>query len=179
MQPNGRAAIVLPDSCLSSEAAKKIWAFYLDPTKKSSTQCNLHTILKLPDGVFAAYANGVKACVIFLQKGTKTDSVWLYDMRKNIKKFTTKSNPLRIEHFSDFQQSFGSDPNGKNQRIETERFKPHPIEEIVARKYDISFVEMSQPKTYQMPNEIIDKMIADYKMKIIALESLKDNLTSR
>lgn len=178
LKPNGRAAIVLPDSCLSSEAAKKIWSFYLDPKKKSKDQCNLHTILKLPDGVFAAYANGVKACVIFLEKGNKTNKIWMYDLRKDIKKLTTKSNVLTLNHFSDFIKSYGIDPNGKSQRNESQRFKSHSIEEVIERNFDISFVEVSQPKEYQMPDEIIDQMIADYRMKIIALEALKNNLNA-
>lgn len=176
LKPNGRAAIVLPDSCLTSEPAKRIWNYYLDPKKKSVEQCNLHTILKLPDGVFAAYANGVKACVIFLQKGSKTKSIWLYDMRKSVKKITTKSNILKIDHFKDFQESYGSDPHGKGIRVETEKFKQYSIQEVVKRGYDLSFTEINLPESFLMPNEIIDEMISDYRNKILALEALKDKL---
>ncbi|WP_294187676.1 type I restriction-modification system subunit M [uncultured Sphingobacterium sp.] len=174
----GRAAIVLPDSCLSSDPAKKIWNFYLDKTLSGSTVCNLHTILKLPDGVFASYANGIKACVIFIQKGFETDKVWMYDLRKDFQKITTKSNPLNIGHFSDFEKEFGTDPNGGDKkRTISERFKSYSLDEVKKRNFDISFVEIFKEEKLPHPNSLIDQMIQDYQTKIDALLKLKENLS--
>ena len=63
-------------------------------------KCNLHTILRLPTGIF--YAQGVKTNVLFFNRGTKdegnTKDVWIYDLRSNMPSFG-KTNPLRREHF--------------------------------------------------------------------------------
>ncbi|HVD98948.1 MAG TPA: class I SAM-dependent DNA methyltransferase [Cytophagaceae bacterium] len=176
LKDGGRAAIVLPDSCLSSEAAKKIWAHYLDSNKSGADVCNLHTILKLPEGVFAAYANGIKACVIFLKKGEITRKMWTYDARKDNVKVTTKSNSLSPEHFHDFEECYGVSPNGDSRRNETTRFKVHTLNEIKEKKYDLAFVELFQSEILPHPAIIIDEMIADYERKILALKKLKNNL---
>lgn len=171
LKPGGRAAIVLPDSCLSSEAAKKIWAHYLN-----NNACNLHTIIKLPEGVFAAYANGIKACVIFLEKAKKTKATWIYDARRDNAKITTKSNILTHNFFTDFEKCYGNDPNGGASRKETDRFKMHTIFEIKARNYDLSFVEVIKSKTLPHPVFIINEMIIDYENKIKALKDLRKKL---
>jgi len=172
----GRAAIVLPDSCLSSDSAKKIWNFYLNEDNSGDSTCNLHTILKLPEGVFASYANGIKACVIFVQKGRSTEHLWIYDLRKDFPRITTKSNILKLEHFADFEKVYGSDPNGGSDRTVSNRFKSFSIDEIRKRNYDISFVELFIPEILPTPETLIDEMILDYQNKIEALMKLKSKL---
>jgi len=172
----GRAAIVLPDSCLSSDSAKKIWNFYLNEDNGGDSICNLHTILKLPEGVFASYANGIKACVIFVQKGISTEHLWIYDLRKDFQRITTKSNILKLDHFADFEKVYGSDPNGGSDRTVSNRFKSFSIEEIRKRNYDISFVELFIPEILPTPETLIDEMILDYQNKIEALMKLKSKL---
>lgn len=178
LKDQGRAAIVLPDSCLSSDPAKKMWSFYLNVDNSGTSVCNLHTILKLPEGVFASYANGIKACVIFLQKGRSTENTWIYDLRKDFTKITTKSNTLKLSHFSDFENSYGSDPNGGSIRQITDRFKIFSIEDIQKKNYDLSFVEVYTPEDLPHPDLIIDEMIQDYKNKIEALMKLKSKLSN-
>jgi type I restriction enzyme M protein len=169
LKDGGRAAIVLPDSCLSSDAAKKIWAHYLDAEKSGEEVCNLHTILKLPEGIFAAYANGVKACVVFLEKGKSTDTLWMYDARKDVQKVTTKSNTLTEEHFNDFEVCYFK-------RIKTDRFKPHSYSEILEKGFELSFVEIWLPKPLPHPIIILNEMIADYERKIVILKKMKEDL---
>lgn len=176
LETGGRAAIVLPDSCLSSEASKKIWSHYLDKKKSKKNVCRVHTIIKLPEGIFAAYANGVRACVIFLEKGKELETMWMYDCRKNIQKITTKSNTLKLEHFEDFISNYGIDPNGYSERKETERFLPHTLMEIRNKEFDLSFTEVFKPLPLQHPTEIINQMIEDYQSKIEMLLKLKNKL---
>lgn len=176
LKEGGRAAIVLPDSCMSSDAAKRIWSYYLDEKKSGNSVCNLHTILKLPEGVFAAYANGVKACVFFLQKGYSTKKLWIYDARKDIEKITTKSNTLTSEHFQVFEKLYGNDPNGKGSRTKSDRFNYQTIEEIRKREYDLALTEIYNPEQLPHPVLIIDKMISDYEQKIQLLKRLKRSL---
>jgi len=56
--------------------------------------CNLHTVLRLPRGTFTPYSQGVKANVIFLQKGKPTEAVWIFDARSNVPGITKKDRPL-------------------------------------------------------------------------------------
>lgn len=108
LKPGGRAAVVLPD--LQGRAAQQILADLMD-------KCNLHTVLRLPTGIF--YAQGVKTNVYFFTRG-KTDTgntkkVWIYDLRSKMSTFN-KGNQLTAKHFAEFEKVFGSDPHGQSNR---------------------------------------------------------------
>jgi type I restriction enzyme M protein len=99
--------------------------------------CDVHTILRLPTGIF--YAQGVKTNIVFLTRGKSdtgnTKGVWVYDMRANIPAFG-KTTPLKKEHFADFEQAFGNDPYGNAKRKdqgEEGRFRYFTREQITAR----------------------------------------------
>lgn len=127
LKPGGRTAIVLPDNVLFEEhAARDVFKYLME-------DCNLHTILRLPRGTFTPYSPGVKANVIFFQKGPKTQEVWIYDARTNIPGITKKERPLSPEHFADFEKCYGKNPDGLSKRIETERFHKFTREEIAKR----------------------------------------------
>jgi type I restriction enzyme M protein len=107
LMPGGRAAVVLPDNVLfEGNAGKQIRADLMD-------KCNLHTILRLPTGIF--YAQGVKTNVLFFTRGEKdkgnTKEVWVYDLRANMPQFG-KRTLLTREHFAEFEAAFGRDPLG-------------------------------------------------------------------
>ena len=100
-------------------------------------ECNLHTILRLPKGIF--YAQGVKTNVLFFQQGTteksNTKQVWFYDMRTNIPVFG-KRTPLTREHFSPFKEVYGDDANGGSPRVdqgESGRWRCFTRQEIAKR----------------------------------------------
>jgi type I restriction enzyme M protein len=84
LKPGGRAAIVLPDNCLFEEKAGEVFEILMQ-------DCNLHTILRLPRGTFTPYSPGVKANVIFFQKGMPTENVWIFDARSNIAELSFKA----------------------------------------------------------------------------------------
>jgi type I restriction enzyme M protein len=107
LKPGGRAAVVLPDNALfEGNIGKSIRADLMD-------KCNLHTILRLPTGIF--YAQGVKTNVLFFTRGQKdtgnTKEVWVYDLRANMPQFG-KRTVLAREHFKEFEEAFGEDPLG-------------------------------------------------------------------
>ena len=140
--PGGRAAVVLPDNVLfESGIGKQIRADLMD-------KCNLHTILRLPTGIF--YAQGVKTNVLFFTRGEKdkdnTQEVWIYDLRANMAQFGKKT-PLTRAHFADFEAAYGKDPRVGNDalqfRQESERFRRFTREEIAARgdNLDISWLK--------------------------------------
>jgi len=104
LKPGGRAAVVLPDNVLFEDnVGQKVRADLMN-------KCNLHTILRLPIGIF--YAHGVKTNVLFFSRGTtekdNTKEVWVYDLRTNMPSFG-KRTPLTREHFKAFEEVFGDD----------------------------------------------------------------------
>jgi type I restriction enzyme M protein len=121
LKPGGRAAIVVPDNVLFEEGTgTKVRADLMD-------KCNLHTILRLPTGIF--YAQGVKTNVLFFMRGAtdtgNTRQVWVYDLRTNMPAFG-KRTPLTHKHFAEFEQCYGSKSDGTGERIdhgETGRFR--------------------------------------------------------
>jgi len=107
LQPGGRAAVVLPDNVLfEGNTGRQIRADLMD-------KCNLHTILRLPTGIF--YAQGVKTNVLFFTRGEtdkgNTKEVWIYDLRANMAQFG-KRTQLTRDHFAEFEAAFGNDPLG-------------------------------------------------------------------
>lgn len=107
LKPGGRAAVVLPDNVLfESGIGRQIRTDLMD-------KCNLHTILRLPTGIF--YAQGVKTNVLFFTRGEKdkgnTQEVWVYDLRTNMAQFG-KRTVLTRSHFVEFEAAFGKDPLG-------------------------------------------------------------------
>jgi type I restriction enzyme M protein len=108
LKPGGRAAVVLPDNVLfEANTGRQIRADLMD-------KCNLHTILRLPTGIF--YAQGVKTNVLFFTRGEKdtgnTKEVWVYDMRANMPSFGKRTEFTR-SYFKDFEEAFGADPLGE------------------------------------------------------------------
>ncbi len=98
---------MLPDNVLfEGNTGKQIRADLMD-------KCDLHTILRLPTGIF--YAQGVKTNVLFFTRGEKdkgnTKEVWVYDLRANMPQFG-KRTLLTREHFAEFEAAFGDDPLG-------------------------------------------------------------------
>lgn len=109
LEEGGRAAVVLPDNVLfEANTGRQIRADLMD-------KCNLHTILRLPTGIF--YAQGVKTNVLFFTRGEtekgNTKEVWVYDMRANMPNFGKRTEFTR-EYFKDFEKAFGDDPLGVN-----------------------------------------------------------------
>ena len=100
LKNGGRAAVVLPDNVLFEGGAGEVIR------KKLLTGFNLHTILRLPTGIF--YAQGVKANVLFFSKGTPTNDIWFYDYRTGVK-HTLATNPMQRHHLDDFVECYKSE----------------------------------------------------------------------
>lgn len=124
---NGKAAVVVPDNVLFEGGAGET------VRKKLLLECDVHTLLRLPTGIF--YANGVKANVLFFDRKPAspdpwTKKLWIYDFRTN-QHFTLKTNPLRFEDLQDFIKCFN--PENRHDRQETERFRAFTYEELTQR----------------------------------------------
>ena len=117
-----RAAVVLPDNVLFADGeGERIRKDLMD-------KCNLHTVLRLPTGIF--YAQGVKTNVLFFTRGTtdkdNTKEVWFYDLRTNMPSFG-KTNPLKPEHFDGFKAAYTAEDRHS---ISDERWSCYSYEQI-------------------------------------------------
>ena len=119
LKVGGRAAVVLPDNVLFEGGAGET------VRKKLLADYNLHTILRLPTGIF--YAQGVRANVLFFSRGGKTSETWVYDYRTGVK-HTLANNKLERRHLDDFVACYT-----QKKRTETERWHRFAVEELVKR----------------------------------------------
>jgi len=124
---DGRAAVVVPDNVLFEGGAGET------VRRKLLHECDVHTLLRLPTGIF--YAQGVKANVLFFDRKpasetASTKTLCVYDLRTNMH-FTLKQNPLRYEHLEEFIRAYN--PESRHERTETERFRPFSYDELLQR----------------------------------------------
>ena len=133
LKNGGRAAVVLPDNVLFEGGAGETIR------KELLKNFNLHTILRLPTGIF--YAQGVKANVLFFSKGTPTKDIWFFDYRTGVK-HTLATNPMLRHHLDEFVECYKAD--NINARTETYNAETNPNGRW--RKYDVDEV-MKRDKT--------------------------------
>ncbi len=124
---NGCAAIVVPDNVLFEGGAGET------VRRELLKQCDVHTLLRLPTGIF--YAQGVKANVLFFDRKPAsetpwTQKLWIYDWRTNIH-FTLKTNTLKFDDLKDFIKCFN--PANRLDRQETERFRAFDYADLIQR----------------------------------------------
>jgi len=172
LEDKGRTAIVLPDNVLFEDKATELWEHLM-------LSCNVHTVLRLPNGTFTPYAQGVKANVIFIQKGIPTSDIWIFDARSNIEAVTKIDRPLTRNHFKEFENCYGENPNGLSKREEQDRFRKFTVKEIHEQNYRLDFTwleDLSGEKDY---NEITSEDLIREAISRMneMLSDLKDVLT--
>lgn len=163
LKPQGRCAIVLPDNVLFEAGAGETIR------KELLKSFNLHTILRLPTGIF--YAQGVKANVLFFQNGSSTKELFVYDYRTGIK-HTLKTNPLKKEHLQDFLSCYQNRENIKD----NERWRSFGIDELLARdktNLDIKWIKDQEeiPPLNELLSDLENsaKTIANASAKLTSL----------
>jgi len=163
-----RAAVVLPDNVLFADGdGEKIRVDLMD-------KCNLHTVLRLPTGIF--YAQGVKTNVLFFTRG-KTDKgntkeVWFYDLRTNMPSFG-KTTPLKVDHFAAFEAAYTA---GNRHAVTDERWSVFTREEIEAKgnSLDLGLIRDDSVLDY---NELPDP-VESAEEAVASLEEAVDLLMS-
>lgn len=156
---HGRAAVVLPDNVLFEGGAGEIIR------QKLLSDFNLHTILRLPTGIF--YAQGVKANVLFFTKGQPTKETWFYDYRTGVK-HTLANNKLQRHHLDDFVKCYN--PDDINRRTETYDATHNPSGRW--RKFDVDYLK-SRDKTslditwIKQSNDSEDALLSDLMATIM------------
>lgn len=130
LAPGGRAAIVLPDSCLFGEVSRLLWATLIEI-------CDVHTIWRLPDGTFAPYTAGTLTNVVFLTKGRPTSKIWTYDARSSR---SGGKRPMRPDELGEMVAAFGSDPYGRRDDSPSEttpRWKFSTVGDLAAVSFEV------------------------------------------
>jgi len=180
LKVGGRAAIVVPDNVLFEDNTGRQLRTWL------MGQCDLHTILRLPTGIF--YAQGVKTNVMFLTRHADKDvgatkAVWVYDMRAQMPSFG-KTRPLTREDFALFVAAFGADPEGKASRKDegkSGRFRPFTRAEIAKRgdNLDLSWLRDEEAKaeeTLTEPEDIAAAILGHLRAALSEIEAVSDEL---
>lgn len=160
LKPGGRAAVVLPDGTLFGEGVKTRIKEHL------LTECNLHTIVRLPKGVFAPYTS-IKTNVLFFTKGGPTKQVWYYEhpYPEGVKSYS-KTKPMRIEEFEP-EKAWWTD------RKETAFAWKVTIEQIRERGFNL---DITNPNAPQDTHEDPDKLLARFDKERAAAAALREEL---
>jgi len=131
LKHGGRAAIVLPDGSLFGEGVKTRLKEQL------LAECNLHTIVRLPNSVFKPYAS-IGTNLLFFEKGEPTKDIWFYEHRVPPgQKAYSMTKPVRVEHFQDCVAWWGGAE--RQNRQETDQAWRVDIEAIKDRNYNLDF----------------------------------------
>ena len=170
---HARAAVVLPDNVLfESGVGAQI-------RRDLMNKCNLHTILRLPTGIF--YAQGVKTNVLFFTRGTtdqdNTKDVWVYDLRTNMSSFG-KRNQLSMAHFENFMKAYVAEDRSK---VEDERWNKFTREEIAKKddSLDIGLIADESLSSYNNlpdPIESAEEAIAKLQQAMDLLSEVVEEL---
>ncbi|MED4740559.1 N-6 DNA methylase [Bacillus subtilis] len=170
---NARAAVILPDNVLfESGIGSQI-------RRDLMNKCNLHTILRLPTGIF--YAQGVKTNVLFFTRGTtdqdNTKDVWVYDLRTNMTSFG-KRNQLTMAHFEHFMKAYVAEDRSK---VEDERWNKFSREEIAKKNdsLDIGLIADESLSSYENlpdPIESAEEAIAKLQQAMDLLGEVVEEL---
>lgn len=156
LKDGGRAGIVLPDGSLTGEGVKQ------RVRKKLLEDCNVHTIVRLPQSVFAPYAT-VNTNLIFFEKGKPTKDIWYYEHTlPEGQKAYNKTRPIRIEEFDTIKKWW-------NKREESEVSWKVSIKDIIERNYDLDI---------KNPNTVVEEVVYDRKAIISKLENNQSEISS-
>ena len=163
LKAGGRAAIVLPDGSLTGDGVKQ------RIREKWLTDCNVHTIVRLPNSVFAPYAT-VATNLCFFDKGTKTKDIWYYEHRlPDGQKSYSKTKPIRIEEFDPIKKWWKG-------RKESEQVWKISIKEIKERYWDLDIKNPNKQENNikHTSTELIDMLQDSFTKNSLLLKQIKE-----
>jgi type I restriction enzyme M protein len=166
LKEGGRAAIVLPDGSLTGDGVKE------RVRKKLLEDCNLHTIVRLPNSVFQPYAS-VAANLLFFTKGEQTKNVWYYQHQlPDGQKSYSKTKPIKLSEFDSLKDWWSSD------RQENEQAWQVDIETITANGYnlDIKNPHQEEEEVQHSSAELLEILHQSFAKSKELLEQLKQEL---
>jgi type I restriction enzyme M protein len=178
LKMNGRAAVVVPDNVLFEGGAGE------SVRRKLLHECDVHTLLRLPTGIF--YAQGVKANVLFFDRKPAsetpwTQTLWVYDYRTNVH-HTLKQDPLRYKDLASFIQAYK--PDHRVAREESERFRAFGYEELLQRdkvSLDLLWLRdesLEDSANLPPPDLIAAEIVEDLEAALAEFAQIATNLTA-
>ncbi|HWH84910.1 MAG TPA: class I SAM-dependent DNA methyltransferase [Burkholderiaceae bacterium] len=167
LRDNGRGALVLPDGTLFGEGVKS------RIKEQLLAECNLHTIVRLPNGVFSPYT-GIKTNLLFFTKGTATKQVWYYEHQypAGVKNYN-KTKPIRIEEFDVEKAWWGDEADGFASRVEGEFAWRVGIEAIRASGFNL---DQKNPHAGPKVSHDPDELLAEYQRLQAEAQGIRDQL---
>ncbi len=163
LKPGGRAAIVLPDGTLFGEGVKT------RIKERLLRECNLHTIVRLPKGVFAPYT-GIKTNLLFFTKGAPTETVWYYEHPYPPgQKSYSKTKPMRLDEFAPERAWWGA-------RQQSPQAWAVPVADLRARGYNL---DLANPRAAGAEHEDPDLLLARFEAEAAAAAALRAELKAR
>lgn len=167
LRQDGRAAIVLPDGFLFGEGMKTRLK------EKLMTECNLHTIVRLPNGVFNPYT-GIKTNLLFFTKGKPTKTVWYYEhpYPEGVKSYN-KTKPMRFEEFQAEMDWWGNEEDNFAARVENEYAWKISAEDIANNNYNL---DISNPHIGESISHDPDELLAAYDNEQQQINDLRGQL---
>jgi len=172
LKNNGRAAVVLPDGFLFGEGMKTRLK------QELLEKCNLHTIVRLPNGVFAPYT-GIKTNILFFTKKPEseqpaTKQIWFYEhpYPEGVSSYN-KTKPMRFEEFQTEIDWWGSEEDGFKTRQTSEQAWQVSIEEIIKRNYNL---DIKNPHVGEQIIHNPEELLADYQQQQAEIQNLREQL---
>ncbi|MBE9395901.1 N-6 DNA methylase [Pontibacterium sp. N1Y112] len=172
LKTKGRAAVVLPDGTLFGEGVKtKIKKLLLE-------ECNLHTVVRLPNSVFAPYTS-IKTNILFFEKGEPTQEVWYYELPlpNGVKAFN-KTKPMKLEHLDSCRDWWG-EGDTLSEKIRRQNRQGNPqawkvdIDEIIERNYNL---DIKNPHEEEVIIHDPEQLLADYQAQQAEIGQLRNQI---
>jgi len=169
LKNEGRAAVVLPDGFLFGEGIQT------RIKEKLLTECNLHTIVRLPNGVFNPYT-GIKTNILFFTKGKPTENVWFYEhpYPEGVVNYN-KTKPMRFEEFQAEIDWWGDEKNGFKKRRENEQAWKVSVNDIIERNYNL---DIKNPHIGEQITHDPDELLSIYNKEQKEISNLHKQLKS-
>jgi len=167
LKNDGRAAVVLPDGFLFGEGIQT------RIKEKLLAECNLHTIVRLPNGVFNPYT-GIKTNILFFTKGKPTEHVWFYEhpYPEGVVNYN-KTKPMRFEEFQVEIDWWGNEEDGFATRVENEQAWKVSAQEIIERNYNL---DIKNPHVGEQISHDPDELLAQYTKEQNEISNLRNQL---
>jgi type I restriction enzyme M protein len=169
LKAQGRAGVVLPDGFLFGEGVKT------NLKRRLIEECNLHTIVRLPNGVFAPYT-GIKTNILFFTKGAPTRDVWFYEHPYPAGSTSyNKSRPMQFEEFQPQRDWWSDEADGFRARRETQQAWKISADDIAARGYNL---DLKNPHTPEAESHDPDELLERFAEQQAGIQLIRDQLKS-
>jgi type I restriction enzyme M protein len=170
LKPGGRAGLVLPDGTLFGEGVKtRIKEALL-------TECNLHTIVRLPNGVFNPYTS-IRTNLLFFTKGAPTQEIWYYEhpYPPGAKSYN-KGKPIRIEEFEAERAWWGTEKDGFDARVENEQAWRVSIDQIKAGNFNL---DLKNPHNSDTGPGDVEHLLPEYEKLLAQIAETRGQLKAQ